>query len=127
MEFLHTESLAETVDAVNEAFFFGRRIPKKEAGKVADWIVGRLGEKGSYGGMFAPTEADYENPVRVFTGEKVTSGAATGHIIGEEACRALILLNVDSAKAQKALKSATEGMLERIVENEKQNWKRGMY
>ncbi len=127
MELLNKNSLAETVGAINEAIFFRQKIPKKEAGKVANWIVGRLGEKGSYADMFAPTEADYNNPVRVFTGEKVTSGAATGHIIGEEACRALILLDVDSVKAQKALKAATEGMLERIVENEKQSWKPGMY
>jgi len=47
----------------------------------------------------------------VFTGESIRSGAATGHILGEEACRSLILLDVDNSNVWDSLERAKEGML----------------
>ena len=69
---------------------------------------------GSYAGMFAATQRDVKEGMTVFTGEKVRSGAATRHILGEEACRALILLDVPLASVRDALKRASAGMIPRL-------------
>ena len=77
MGLLHTRSLSGTLDAVNEALFFGKRIPKDESRRVAGWIAARQGLPGSYAGMFAPTSQDYAHGIRLFTGERISTRAAT--------------------------------------------------
>jgi len=124
---LDTTSLAGTVDAVNDALFFDREIPKKQAREVAKWVASRQGAPGSYAGMFAPTEKDYREGIRLFTGERVTSGAATGHILGEEACRALLLLDADVAEARVALRRAVRSMDARLSASEAEGGRRGFY
>ena len=64
--------------------------------------------------MFAPTERDFKEGIRLFTGERVHSRAAIGHILGEEACRAIILLDLKDEGVQNALKRASLGMMSRI-------------
>jgi hypothetical protein len=103
-------SLAKTVNAVNDAVFFNKPLSKTARERTARWIASRAGERGSYNGMPAPLPADFAHGVRVFTGEKRSSGAGTSHILGEEACRALILLDVDTAAMRKAHALATERM-----------------
>lgn len=127
MDLLHTRSLGGTLDAVNEALFFGRRIPKADARRVATWIAGRQGLPGSYAGMFAPTPKDYTQGIRLFTGERISTRAATGHILGEEACRALLLLNVRSKDVSGALAEATHSMDERLGESEGEYGRLGFY
>ena len=114
MKIIHTRSLAATVDAVNEAFFFGRPLSKSDRQQAAKWIAGRQGEAGSYAGMFAPTKKDFAEGLRLFTGELIKTRAGTAHIIGEEACRALILLNATGKDVADALSEATAGMLGRL-------------
>ena len=115
MGIVDTRSLAATVDAVNEAFFYGQRLAKSERARAAKWIASRQGKPYSYAEMFAPTDKDYLEGFRVFTGERIRSGAATGHILGEEASRALILLDVRDDRVARALNCATEGMMGRLV------------
>ena len=114
MKIVNAGSLAATLDAVNDALFHGRTLSRSEKAEVAEWIAGRQGLPGSYAGMFAATERDAKEGVTVFTGEKVRSGAATRHILGEEACRALILLDVPLAGVRDALKRASAGMTVRL-------------
>ena len=54
------------------------------------------------------------NGVKVFTGEVIRSKAAISHILGEETCRALILLKVTDSSVKESLNLATIGMLERL-------------
>jgi hypothetical protein len=127
MNLLDTNSLARTVDAVNEALFLGHRIPEKESRRVVEWLASRQGLPGSYSGMFAPTTRDFENGIRLFTGEQITSGAATSHILGEEACRVLLLLGTDSEEEQAALQSAIHSMDQRLNESESEAGRLGFY
>ena len=127
MALVNTKSLASTVDAVNEAFFFFKKLSAAERTKTARWIATRQGGPGSYRGMFAPTRSDLRRGIRVFTGEPVRSGAATGHILGEEACRALILLNVRDGVIRSALDRASAGMMSAIRETEASGYTPGMY
>jgi len=119
MAIVDPTSLALTVDALNEAFFSGRPLSKAEREQAAGWLAGRQGLPGSYAGMFAPTEQDRREGFRLFTGEPVTTRAGTAHVLGEEASRALILLDVKRASIRDALARATEGMLERLRDAER--------
>ncbi len=122
MEILYPDSLALTLDALNEAYFFQLPVADKE--QVAEWLAGRQGKPGSYANMFAPTEVDFSEGIRLFTRERVQSRVATSHILGEEACRALILLSVSSVNVRDALSRASQGMMSRLGSTEH---KPGMY
>ena len=122
-----TGSLAETLDAVNDALFSQRRLTATDRRELAGWIAGRRGKPGAYAGMFAPTVEDLRDGVRVYTGELIRSGAAIGHILGEEACRALILLSVDDSTIREALDRATDGMLRRLRQTENMSKVHGMF
>lgn len=103
MTLVHPDSLAQTLDAVYAALEAGNPLDLIARETAARWIAGRQGAPGAYAGMFAPTAHDYRTGVRVFTGECVRSRAATGHILGEEACRALALLDVALPEVTEAL------------------------
>jgi len=111
MSLVRPDSLAATLDAVNEALFFGRPLSQADRREAAAWIAARQGLPGAYHGMFAPTEKDRREGIRLFTGERVATRAATAHILGEEACRTLILLG---GTGTLPVKRATEGMLARL-------------
>ena len=124
---VNTESLVETLDAVNDALFRRRRLTAANRKELAGWIARRRGKPGAYAGMFAPTDQDLRSGVRVYTGELVMSGAAIGHVLGEEACRALILLSVKDNPIREALERATTGMLRRLRQTENVSKVHGMY
>jgi hypothetical protein len=110
---IHRSSLSETVDAVNEAVFFGHATTAKDRRHVARWIAARQGLPGAYGELFAGFAPELASGIRLFTGERVTSASAR-HILGEESCRALLLLKSDDAIATAALARATAWIVERV-------------
>jgi hypothetical protein len=91
---LHYDSLTATLDAVNEALFKGRSLSKAEREKAARWIASRQVEVGKQAGLFAPTEDDYQECVRLFTGERLGTKLAARNILTAEAARALILFDM---------------------------------
>jgi hypothetical protein len=127
MNLLNSRSLASTIDAVNDALFFGRSIPGREARRVTQWLADRRGLPGSYAGMFAPTPRDFSHGIKLFTGERISSGAATGHILGEEACRILLLLDANVPAAKEALARATRSMDKRLSQSESGRGRRGFF
>ena len=127
MKIVHGNSLGATLDALNEVFFMGSQLSKAARVEAAEWIAGRQGVKGAYRGMFAPTPLDYRRGIRVFTGERVTSGAAIGHILGEEASRALIMLDGGSKIGQEALRRSNRGMIRALASCETPVRVRGFY
>ena len=112
MKLINQNKLTSTVDAVNEAFFLKRSLSKSDRNQVAKWIASRQGMPGAYANMFAPTRKDFQNGLVLFTGEKISSRVGLSHILGQESCRALILLNVKSAGIKLALEKATAGFME---------------
>jgi hypothetical protein len=62
--------------------------------------------------MFAPTAKDFQTGLTLFTGEKITSRVGLSHILGQESCRSLLLLNVTSSEVKSALERATAGFME---------------
>jgi hypothetical protein len=124
---INTGSLAHTLDAVNDVLFYHRHLPEANRRELAGWIAGRRGKPGSYAGMFAPTGEDLRTGIRVYTGEQVRSGAGIRHILGEEACRALILLDVEDNTIRQALAQATAGILGRLRQTEESGKVHGLF
>ena len=114
MTMVDPESLSATLDALNDAFFYDRFLWKPTRYEAAKWIAGRQGLPGAYANMFAPTAKEIKEGIRLFTGEKISTSAGARHILGEEACRALIVLKVPGRAVHNALNHATIGMTERL-------------
>ena len=115
MNIVNPDSMAGTLDTLNEIFFSGTKLAKANKEPTAKWIAGRQGLRFSYAGMPAPMDAECNAELRVFTGEPVKSAASVAHILGEEACRALILLDVSDQYVASALEKATQGMMKRLL------------
>jgi hypothetical protein len=116
MKLVNTKSLAQTLDAIDEAFFTGQKLASEDKLEVARFIASRHGLYGSYANMFAPTQKDLDEGIKVFTGEPVRSKVGTSHILGEEASRILNILKVNDKEVQKALDEATQGIQARFGE-----------
>jgi hypothetical protein len=109
MSLLDPTSLQNTVDAVNDHFLTGKTIAPDAALETARWIAARQGLKGSYRGMAAPTERDFAQGIRLFTGERLVSASAR-HIMGEEAARAAWLLGRQDSAVSAAYQTAVKWM-----------------
>jgi hypothetical protein len=109
MKLVYKSSLAETVDAVNEALFFGKNISNEQKKEIALWLASRQGERGTYAGMIAPTEQDFETGIRVFTGEPMTTRAGTSHILGEESSRIIFKLGFKNKVVSTAIIESNKG------------------
>lgn len=118
---LNPESLSETINLVNDALLAGIPIMESEKIAVSKWIASRQGAPNSYAGMPAPTSEELSKPIKRYTGEVITSKASLTHILGEEACRVLLLLGVKEKSVTTALSRATEGMLAAIERQKAQN------
>ena len=102
-------SVSRTVDAINAAAFERQRLPASERRSAATWLAARQGLPGAYADTFAGFDSEREAGITVFTGERITSASAR-HLLGEEACRALRLLDVKSAGVRQALSRADAGL-----------------
>ncbi len=71
MKFIRKNSLAETVDSVNEALFFGKKISERERKKQPGGWHPSQGVKGSYWGMIAPTGHDFETGIKLLQGKQL--------------------------------------------------------
>ena len=127
MSLISEDSLADTLDTLAEVDFHGLTLAMPVRRETANWLVERCGAPRSYGGMPAPTARDYEDGVRVFTGERVTTGAATGHILGEEACRAIRLLEVGTKHADAAVAAGRADIHRRILSGEARGYPIGIF
>jgi hypothetical protein len=106
MLILDSSSLGMTVDNINAVFLSGEVITPAEGLEAARWIVSRQGEKGSYRGLPAPTQTDFAQGMRLFTGERLVSASAR-HILGQEAARAAWLLGRSDPVIRHAYDQAT--------------------
>lgn len=137
MELVNPMSLAQTLDNINEALFFGRKLSKKDKLDAAMWITSRhdldnpkkvmKNDVYKYANMYAPTELDFLEGATLFLGDRVTTGAATAHILGEEALRAIKLLDVDNKDVKRAFNEAREGMTARLSPIGLTHGRSGMY
>jgi len=113
MPLVNERSLSDTVHAVSDAFFFGQPIAATTRRETAAWIASRQGLPGAYGKLFAGFPSEQSTGIRLFTGERVASASAR-HILGEEACRALLLLNSRETSTTAALDRALRWIAQRV-------------
>lgn len=123
---LNPHSLCLTLDSVSEALFLKRQLPELQRVAVAKWIAKRQGLPGAYADTFAPTSKDTLG-IRLFTGEAVRTQAGLAHILGEESCRVLFLLDVKDPTVQACLSRAVCGLCARFEESEKRGQNPGLY
>jgi hypothetical protein len=113
-------ALSQAVDETNDAALLGKPLSATRRKTLAMFIAKRQGLPGSYGGLFAPVGDEIAGGYVVFTGERMRAGAGADHILGEEALRALLLLERQAPPARsrtlasEALRRATEAMEERL-------------
>jgi hypothetical protein len=88
---VHTDSLAATLDAVDEALFYDRELPDQELEAAARWLAGRQAHSGQWAGMFAPTGLDYSQGVALFSGERLHTRLGARNVLTAEAARLLAL------------------------------------
>jgi hypothetical protein len=112
--------LFDLIDAVNDAYFWNGSIPASDRMKIATQIADTQGKPRAYANMFALSESECRKGIQLFTGELATCAGAR-HIAGEEACRALLLLNVQDAKVQGSLARASEGIMKTLIASEREH------
>jgi hypothetical protein len=109
MKILDPTSLMKTLDNINERYLFSTTIPEPEGIEVAQWITAQQGKKGHYRNMYAPSAMDFEQGMRLFTGERLVSASAR-HIMGQEAARATWLLGKGDPEVREVYGRATGWM-----------------
>lgn len=124
---INNNSFADTIDRINDAIFFGKKISQSEKKESANWIAGRQGLPASYRGMFAPTRSDFEKGFRVFTGEWITSRAAVSHILSEEASRVLLQMNVNDKAVSRAYELSKASLMNSLLEGYPKGKEAGIY
>lgn len=121
MILLNKTSLAQTIDNVNEAFFYRKKISKSEANDITRWICSRFNTEYSYNGSFGLTSKDMKSKIYTFTGERLSSPASLRHIMAEEASRVLIQLSEITGKKINELEQSSQ----RLIKNIKYSWTEG--
>jgi len=102
---LVVEYLAETLWRLEEVRRGFRSRFDAQVKEALQWVLSRQGLEGAYRNLFSPTEKDVLG-IQLLTGERIVSGAALRHILGEEALRTLIVWNLGSSPAvREAVKS----------------------
>ncbi len=125
---VHPDSMGDTLNAINTVLFYDLPISQEKRQEVACWVAGRQGLPHSYAGMFAPTAYDLSFGALTFTGEPVVSSAGAAHMLSEEACRILFLLDApDLPEVALALKSARRALLRRLRESQPEGIWAGVY
>ncbi len=106
-----TNSLAHTIDALNEAIFFNRPLSNQDKKQAADFILGRQYPSGPHAGLFAPTDKDFAEGVFLFTGEKLHTQLGPRNILSAEAARAILLLGLPSSEMETSLERVQSKLL----------------
>jgi len=128
MKLINQKSLAETLNNYYDAVYSGKTVSSSEKKKLAEWIASRQGQKNAYANMPAPTEYDYKNGIRLFTGERIDMKVSTAHILGEESLRALYRLKVNDKAVQAAIINSRKGINDAVKFNTKKfNYPAGWY
>lgn len=102
--------LSDAIDRVNAAQFWNEKLPVTDRKQLAKIISDSYGKPGAYAGTFALSSSEARAGVLLFTGERAVSASAK-HISGEEACRALRILNVTDKSIRKNLDEATKSLM----------------
>ena len=99
--------LTATLDIINEAFLYGRPLSVAQREAFAEQIVSRQEKPNLAAG--APVFTNGKG-LDLFSGEKLKTRFATGHILQEEAARALVLLTARTVDVREALERVNKSL-----------------
>lgn len=116
---MHALTLAAVVDEVNEKRLLGKPLNGDRRATLCRFVAERQDQPGAYGGLFAPVEGELARGYRFFTGERVTTNAGSRHVLGEEALRALVLMQPRAQSARAAIDRAADWVAKRLDESER--------
>ncbi len=116
-----TKSLAYTLDVLNEACFNGVSLSSMQHRQITGFLLSRFEQPRSYRGLFAPTESDFAGPIRLFTGEKISTRAAIAHILSEETLKHLNWLQSKDKTIKPVLRKAGQTFAGFILDNHSRN------
>jgi hypothetical protein len=124
-------TVTSVIDEVNDWQMFGHHCCGRRV-KLRSFLASRQGQPGAYAGLFAAMPGELDHGYRFHTGERIRTRAGSTHILGEEALRALILVEPETKAAQAAIANATIEMERRLKAQErarrpKQRWTVGCY
>ncbi|MFC2078220.1 hypothetical protein ACFLTM_05370 [Candidatus Bipolaricaulota bacterium] len=102
------KSLSREIDRANAALSAGRVIPAEESAKLTAWLLERQVETGRNAGAFAPTAAELQLGIRLYTGEAVRTKIATWNVLTAEAARLLVLLSGGAGDPDVQVRAAIE-------------------
>ncbi len=105
-------SLQETLWRLEEVRQGFRSKSAADVQQALQWVLTRQGLQGSYFNLFMPTKQDLSQRLRLLTGERMQSDAATRHILGEEALRTVIVWNLKSSTNVKGALKGFNDLLE---------------
>lgn len=112
--------LSEAIDRVNATHFWNEKLSTTERKQLARTISDAHAKPGAYANTFALAPSEASTGLLLFTGERAVSASAK-HISGEEACRALRLLNVADKSIRKNLDEATKSLMNCLDRAESDN------
>jgi hypothetical protein len=112
--------LFDLIDAVNDVCFWDGKLAASDRVRIAKQIASTQGKPGAYAATFALDATERKKGIRLFTGE-ITQSAAARHIAGEEACRALLLLDVNDKPVKDVLTSASQSLLDVLRRSEREH------
>jgi hypothetical protein len=89
-------SLADTLDATEESYFYQKPLPTNVREEVASLIISRQVHTGENVGFFIPFAAETETKAKLFSGEQLNTTFAQTHVHLIEATRILKSLALKS-------------------------------
>ncbi len=111
-------SLAGTLDRINDAFFWERELSLPQKREAAFWLTSRQGQ-GGWAFLFRLGQGDSQRKRGekwkalwpIFTGESQQSWASTEIVLSHESCRALILLDIPHPDVRAALERSSQAFV----------------
>ncbi len=85
---------------------------RAEVVELVQWLGQRQYKSGPHAGLFAPTQGDYKDGVRLFTGERLKTRLATRNVLSGEAARALVLFDLPLRETESILERLNFNMLQ---------------
>lgn len=116
----HGLTVGAAIDELNDVLLLGHTLSATRSERLGRFLAGRQGLPGSYAGLFGPVGEELAEGYRTYTGERMRSGGGAKHILGEEALRALVLLErmggteTGLALMREAIARGSEEMAQRL-------------
>jgi len=96
-------SLSGTIDAVDARLVEQEALPEEQRDRVVTFLLGRQVRWGRELGTFAPFPSEFEQGVRLFSGERLRTRLATLNVLSLESARILALLAGERTDVRNAL------------------------